>query len=156
MSDGKCWSSLCIYIDFKETLPCWEDFNSSPLSTNHTVTTASFNPFITKYLRPLATSRMPHKVHFKFNRLKTGCHVKVKEPNLPYYLPIVRRRLVRCISFTIKLEFFFNNFYANRDIGPAVRVFANGPGDLDSIPGRVIPRTLINGTWYHLAYHSAL
>ena len=29
-----------------------------------------------------------------------------------------------------------------RDIGPAVRVFANGPGDLGSIPGRVIPKTL--------------
>ena len=26
--------------------------------------------------------------------------------------------------------------------GPAVRVFANGPGDLSSIPGRVIPKTL--------------
>ena len=32
--------------------------------------------------------------------------------------------------------------YINRDIGPAVRVFANGPGDLGSIPGRVIPKTL--------------
>ena len=31
---------------------------------------------------------------------------------------------------------------AVRDIGPAVRVFANGPGDLGSIPGRVIPKTL--------------
>ena len=30
----------------------------------------------------------------------------------------------------------------NRDIGPTVRVFANGPGDLGSIPGRVIPKTL--------------
>ena len=30
----------------------------------------------------------------------------------------------------------------NRDIGPAVRMFANGPGDLGSIPGRVIPKTL--------------
>ena len=30
----------------------------------------------------------------------------------------------------------------NRDIGLAVRVFANGPGDLGSIPGRVIPKTL--------------
>ena len=29
-----------------------------------------------------------------------------------------------------------------RDIGPAVRVFANGLGDLGSIPGRVIPKTL--------------
>ena len=26
--------------------------------------------------------------------------------------------------------------------GPAIRVFANGPGDLGSIPGRVIPKTL--------------
>ena len=32
--------------------------------------------------------------------------------------------------------------HLNRDIGPAVRVFANGPGDLGSIPGRVIPKTL--------------
>ena len=32
--------------------------------------------------------------------------------------------------------------YSYRDIGPAVRVFANGPGDLGSIPGRVIPKTL--------------
>ena len=32
--------------------------------------------------------------------------------------------------------------HTNRDIGPAVRVFANGPGDLGSIPGRVIPKTL--------------
>ena len=31
---------------------------------------------------------------------------------------------------------------SDRDIGPAVRVFANGPGDLGSIPGRVIPKTL--------------
>ena len=30
----------------------------------------------------------------------------------------------------------------NRDIGPGVRVFANGLGDLGSIPGRVIPKTL--------------
>ena len=27
------------------------------------------------------------------------------------------------------------------DIGIMVRVFANGPGDLGSIPGRVIPKT---------------
>ena len=32
--------------------------------------------------------------------------------------------------------------FLHRDIGPAVRVFANGPGDLGSIPGRVIPKTL--------------
>ena len=28
------------------------------------------------------------------------------------------------------------------DIGKMVRVFANGPGDLGSVPGRVIPKTL--------------
>ena len=32
--------------------------------------------------------------------------------------------------------------YVHTHIGPAVRVFANGPGDLGSIPGRVIPKTL--------------
>ena len=30
----------------------------------------------------------------------------------------------------------------NRLTGPVGRVFANGPGDLGSIPGRVIPKTL--------------
>ena len=30
----------------------------------------------------------------------------------------------------------------NREIGLVSRVFANGPGDLGSIPGRVIPKTL--------------
>ena len=31
--------------------------------------------------------------------------------------------------------------YLKPDIGMMVRVFANGPGDLGSIPGRVIPKT---------------
>ena len=31
-------------------------------------------------------------------------------------------------------------YYLVPDIGLAVRVFANGPGDLGSIPGRVIPK----------------
>ena len=34
------------------------------------------------------------------------------------------------------------NKTCNHHSGPAVRVFANGPGDLGSIPGRVIPKTL--------------
>ena len=42
-------------------------------------------------------------------------------------------------------------FYFNRLIGLVSRVFANGPGNLGSIPGRVIPKTLKNGTWYLLA-----
>ena len=33
-------------------------------------------------------------------------------------------------------------FYYLRLIGLMGRVFANGPGDLGSIPGRVIPKTL--------------
>ena len=33
------------------------------------------------------------------------------------------------------------NRYDIPDIGLAVRVFANSPGDLGSIPGRVIPKT---------------
>ena len=46
----------------------------------------------------------------------------------------------RCyVSLTIQLNV---GHMFNRDIGPAVRVFANGPGDLGSIPGRVIPKTL--------------
>ena len=32
-------------------------------------------------------------------------------------------------------------FKLKPDIGQAVRVFANGPGDLGSIPGQVIPKT---------------
>ena len=35
--------------------------------------------------------------------------------------------------------------YRNRFIGLVGRVLANGPGDLGSIPGRIIPKTLKNG-----------
>ena len=42
------------------------------------------------------------------------------------------------------------------DIGIMVRVFANGPGDLGSIPGRVIPKTqkmvldaILLNTWHY-------
>ena len=50
-------------------------------------------------------------------------------------------RLFNAISSLYKLNILLL-FLKNRDIGPAVRVFANGPGDLGSIPGRVIPKTL--------------
>ena len=43
---------------------------------------------------------------------------------------IIDNRYINFITFNIK-----------PDIGLAVRVFANGPGDLGSIPGRVIPKT---------------
>ena len=38
----------------------------------------------------------------------------------------------------------------HRLIGLMGRVFANGLGDLGSIPGRVIPKDFKNGTWYVL------
>ena len=43
------------------------------------------------------------------------------------------------VVHTIGFQTFFVQAFK---IGPAVRVFANGPGDLGSIPGRVIPKTL--------------
>ena len=45
-------------------------------------------------------------------------------------------------QLSLSLSLLFQRSSTNRDIGPAVRVFANGPGDLGSIPGRVIPKTL--------------
>ena len=33
------------------------------------------------------------------------------------------------------------HWLSGQDIGMMVRVFANGPGDLHSIPGQVIPKT---------------
>ena len=50
------------------------------------------------------------------------------------------KSLFNCKQIDICWRFFilfFLHYY-----GPAVRVFANGPGDLGSIPGRVIPKTL--------------
>ena len=41
-----------------------------------------------------------------------------------------------CVSYIIHI---YTNEYT---IGLAGRVFANGPGDLGSIPGHVIPKTL--------------
>ena len=44
---------------------------------------------------------------------------------------------------SIYLSIYLSSYqpYSLPDIGLAVRVFANGPGDLGSIPGRVIPKT---------------
>ena len=56
----------------------------------------------------------------------------------PSFLTFEQNKLYLQASLTFKNDLF----QYNRDIGPAVRVFANGPGDLGSIPGRVIPKTL--------------
>ena len=58
--------------------------------------------------------------------------------------------LIWCLVNIKNLSFSFSKLYTGYKvffwgIGPAVRVFANGPGDLGSIPGRVIPKTL---KWY--------
>ena len=42
----------------------------------------------------------------------------------------------------VLLIFLHTNRITHTHTRPAVRVFANGPGDLGSIPGRVIPKTL--------------
>ena len=41
----------------------------------------------------------------------------------------------------LKLLLIWEVYLRVPDIGLAVRVFAHGPGDLGSIPGRVIPKT---------------
>ena len=41
------------------------------------------------------------KLEFSFSY--TCCHINVKNHSLPYYLPIVGKRIVRCIPFTIAL-----------------------------------------------------
>ena len=46
-----------------------------------------------------------------------------------------------CFTGTAKSSIRKFYFLINSDIGLAVRVFANGPGDLGSIPGWVIPKT---------------
>ena len=43
--------------------------------------------------------------------------------------------------------------YLYRLIGLAGWVFTNGLRDWVSIPGRVIPKTEENGTWYRLVYY---
>ena len=49
---------------------------------------------------------------------------------------------------TSYFEFLMNNYLA---IGLMIRVFANGPGDLGSIPHQVITKTQENGTWCGLS-----
>ena len=52
------------------------------------------------------------------------------------------KKLKKGVGTLLKLKKVFFPSVIYRDIGPAVRVFANGSGDLGSIPGRVIPKTL--------------
>ena len=55
------------------------------------------------------------------------------------------------VSISLGFFFFLPGFIAiipNRSIGLVGKVFANGLGDKGSIPGRVIPKTLVNTQHY--------
>ena len=58
---------------------------------------------------------------------------------------VLQANLNNLLIFVVFQEFLLNinNYMISKipDIGLGVRVFANGPGDLGSIPGRVIPKT---------------
>ena len=65
-----------------------------------------------------------HKMSIMFNEI---C---INEEMLPKY------------TYIYIYIYIYIHTHTHTHIGPAVRVFANGPGDLGSIPGRVIPKTL--------------
>ena len=77
-----------------------------------------------------------------FLLLKCVYKITNQEKNYKHYHLLQKN----CINIYKRWTYFwiaiYSFFFFNRDIGPAVRVFANGPGDLGSIPGRVIPKTL--------------
>ena len=58
---------------------------------------------------------------------------------------------------TCGLRMFFSKIFCSiLDIGLAVRVFANCPGDVGSIPGRVIPKTqkmVLNASWLNTQHY---
>ena len=57
--------------------------------------------------------------------------------------PLVNTLLIRSMAQLLGDVLNITGHWPSKpDIGLAVRVFANGPGDLGSIPGRVIPKTL--------------
>ena len=68
---------------------------------------------------------------------------------ISYFYPF--SSLLRRLHFPLTMVLLLSaNLYLEDlpDIVMMVRVFANGPGDLDSIPGQVIPKTL---KWYLMA-----
>ena len=69
----------------------------------------------------------------------------------PFPTPLCSRYWKRILWVINLLTYIHCREVKHRDIGPAVRVFANGPGDLGSIPGRSHTKDFKNGTWYHLA-----
>ena len=62
------------------------------------------------------------------------------------YLPLKKTKKV----------YLFCKWIYNLLIGLVGRVFANSPGDLDSIPRSCQTKDFKNGTWYFLAWHSTI
>ena len=63
-------------------------------------------------------------------------------------MPLKKKKSNQTIFFSgwEKVIKYSEIFFDTPDISVMVRVFAKGPGDLDSIPGRVIPKTQKNRT----------
>ena len=118
---------------------------------NFTLRTTSFFfrrrmlPFLRRYSQYIINST--NNVIYIWARIKKEWYMK---SNLPrqnnrynvYFLHIVSWALNTLITASFLLIKALRKPILILSIGPAVRVFANGPGDLGSIPGRVIPKTL--------------
>ena len=81
--------------------------------------------------------------------LGSHCFCRISPPSWPLFC---LKTYIYIYSLKIYI-YIYIYIYIKRSwlIGPVGRVFANDPGDVDSIPGHVIPKTLKNVTWYLLA-----
>ena len=87
-----------------------------------------------------------------FNRMLTNKLFKNYQSTIPLQTVYIYIYIYIYIKRAREREdLALNNKGLIPDIGIMVRVFANGPGDLGSIPGWVIPKTQKNGIWCGLA-----
>ena len=79
-------------------------------------------------------TRVTVSISYDDNHYTTGTH---------YTVPIISDiiDIILIISDKTSISSNIGDVLSIPDIGLAIRVFANGPGDLGSIPGRVIPKT---------------
>ena len=82
-----------------------------------------------------------------YPQLKTGANqflgnIETSSPESENNLKMADTVKLILITILIALSTFDHIYKYNRLIGLVGRVYANGPGDLGSIPGRVIPKTL--------------
>ena len=71
---------------------------------------------------------------------------KGKGDSFGYFKDYLKKRVILELGYDIKLILHFytrisSELYICADIGMMVKAFAYDPGDLSSIPGRVIPNT---------------